>query len=263
MLQMSRAIYYRHWLVSRPLEADTAIRGRLQSLALEDRHCGYRRLTQKLNNEGVIVNHKRVLRLMREDNLLCLRKKAFVPATTNSKHSWQPRRNLARGMQTTGLNQLWVADITYIRLRQEHVYAAVVLDAHSRRVIGWSLESHLEATLAIRALQMAIERRKPKPGMIHHSDRGIQYACADYAEVLTAAGIQGSMSRVGNPYDNAKAESFMKTLKQEEVNGKNYKNLNDLRERLEEFFEVTYNQNRLHSSLGYLSPNQFESEAGS
>lgn len=138
--KISRATYYRQWLESRPLEADTEIREQLQTLALQDRHCGYRRLTRKLNNDGVVVNHKRVLRLMREDNLLCLRKKAFVPVTTDSKHSWKTHRNLARGMQTTALNQLWVADITYIRLREQFVFAAVVLDAHSRRVIGWSVE---------------------------------------------------------------------------------------------------------------------------
>ena len=262
MTRISRASYYRQWLTSRPLEADTEIREQLQTLALQDRHCGYRRLTRKLNNDGVVVNHKRVLRLMREDNLLCLRKKAFVPTTTDSKHSWQTHRNLARGMQTTALNQLWVADITYIRLREEHVFAAVVLDAHSRRVIGWAVEPYLVALLAIKALQMALSSRQPEPGMIHHSDRGIQYACADYVKLLEAAGIQPSMSRAGNPYDNAKAESFMKTLKKEEVNGRTYQDLNELRERLGEFFESTYNQSRMHSALGYLSPNHFERAAG-
>lgn len=256
--KISRASYYRNWLTSRPLEAETEIRERLQTIALEDRHCGYRRLTHKLKNEGIVVNHKRVLRLMREDNLLCLRKKAFAPATTDSKHGWQVHRNLVRGMQTTAPNQLWVADITYIRLREEHVFAAVVLDAHSRRVVGWSVEASLTALLAIKALQMALANRQPEPGMIHHSDRGIQYACTDYVKILDAAGIQPSMSRAGNPYDNAKAESFMKTLKKEEVNGRTYQDLNDLRQCLGEFFESTYNQSRLHSALGYLSPNHFE-----
>lgn len=258
LTRLSRSTYYRHWLASRPLEADTWIRAQLQSLALADRHCGYRRLTRKLQASGVVVNHKRVLRLMREDNLLSLRKKAFVPATTNSRHQWHVRHNLARGLTTTGLNQLWVADITYIRLRQQHVYAAVVLDAHSRRVVGWAVEDSLGVSLAIRALQMALDNRQPPPGLIHHSDRGVQYACPQYIRMLTAAGILSSMSRVGNPYDNAKAESFMRTLKREEVNGYEYRDLTELRERLGEFFEKTYNESRMHSALGYLSPTAFE-----
>lgn len=240
------------------MEADTQLRDMLQVFALEHRYYGYRRLTKLVCRAGLPTNHKRVLRVMREDNLLCMRKKAFVPATTDSRHSWEPHRNLARGLSTTALNQLWVADITYIRLQQQHVYAAVVLDAHSRRVVGWAVEAHLGALLPIRALQMALAARRPEPGMIHHSDRGVQYACPAYVDILHQGGIQGSMSRVGNPYDNAKAESFMRTLKKEEVDGTQYRDLTELRARLASFFENTYNINRLHSSLGYLSPDEFE-----
>jgi transposase InsO family protein len=197
---------------------------------------------------------------MREDNLLCLRRRAFVPITTDSKHSWRVWPNLARGIETTGLNQLWVADITYVRLRKEFVFVAVVLDAHSRRVVGWAIEQDLSATLALQALKMALVERIPAPGMIHHSDRGVQYACSDYVEALEKHGIQISMSRVGNPYDNAKAESFMKTLKQEEVNGCEYRDANHLRRSITEFVENVYNQKRLHSALGYQSPNEFEAE---
>jgi transposase InsO family protein len=205
------------------------------------------------------VNHKRVLRLMREDNLLCLRKRAFVPATTDSRHGWRVVPNLARGLVTTGLDQLWVADITFIRLQEEFAFLAVVLDAFSRRVVGWALDTHLHASLAIDALNMAIEERHPMPGsLIHHSDRGVQYACGDYAAVLEAHGIRASMSRVGNPYDNAKAESFMKTLKQEEVDGRSYRDAHQAKEMIGSFIEQVYNRQRLHSALAYQSPTEFE-----
>lgn len=255
---VSRAGYYRHWQASEPLQADTALRGRLQILALSHRHYGYRRITELVRREGWPANHKRVLRLMREDNLLCLRQRSFVPATTDSKHHWRAWPNLARGMSTTNLNQLWVADITYVKLNEEFVYVAVVLDAHSRRVIGWAVERHLGTSLALQALRQALAGRVPVPGMVHHSDRGVQYACSDYIELLEAHGIQPSMSRVGNPYDNAKAESFMKTLKQEEIDGSVYRDLDDLRHHLTAFLESIYNQHRLHSALRYMSPVEFE-----
>jgi transposase InsO family protein len=256
--EVGRASYYRHWRASRPREEDTALRGRLQQLALAHRHYGYRRLGVLLRREGWEANHKRVLRLLRVDNLLCLRRRAFVPPTTDSRHPWHVWPNLVRWIQTTGVNQLWVADITYVRLKEEFVYLAVVLDAHSRRVVGWAIERYLGTILALRALKMALAGRKPEPGMIHHSDRGIQYACADYVAVLQQHGIQISMSRVGNPYDNAKAESFMKTLKQEEVDGRGYRDLNHLRQSIAEFLENVYNRQRLHSALGYQSPVEFE-----
>ena len=256
--KVNRAGYYRRWRASSPREEDTALRDRLQQLALSHRHYGYRRLGVLLRREGWAANHKRVLRLLRVDNLLCLRRRAFVPPTTDSKHSWQVWPNLVRGIETTGLNQVWVADITYVRLREEFVYVAIVLDAHSRRAVGWAIERHLGTILALRALKMALGARNPQPGMIHHSDRGIQYACSDYMAVLQQHGIQISMSRVGNPYDNAKAESFMKTLKQEEVDGRSYRDFQHLTRSINEFLEHVYNSRRLHSAVGYLSPAEFE-----
>ncbi len=256
--RISRASYYRHWRGSAPREEDTALRDRLQQLALAHRHYGYRRLGVLLRREGWDANHKRVLRLLRADNLLCLRRRAFVPPTTDSKHSWHVWPNLVRAIQTTGINQVWVADITYVRLKEEFVYLAIVLDAHSRRAVGWAIEKHLGTILALRALQMALAERNPAPGMIHHSDRGIQYACSDYVAVLDRHGIQISMSRIGNPYDNAKAESFMKTLKQEEVDGRGYRDYDHLLRSISEFIETVYNHQRLHSALGYQSPVEFE-----
>ena len=255
---VSRAGFYRHWEASAPRQADTALRDALQQVALEKRFYGYRRVQHELRQRGHWVNAKRVLRLMREDNLLCLRTRRFVPPTTDSRHGWRIWPNLARGLTTQTINQLWVADITYVRLREEFVYVAVVLDAHSRRVIGWALARHLGASLAVEALRMALTERQPPPGFVHHSDRGIQYACADYLTWLTDAGGQPSMSRVGNPYDNAKAEAFMKTLKQEQVYGHDWRDLETLRPDLATFFQITYNHERLHSALGYQTPAAFE-----
>jgi putative transposase len=256
---VSRAGYYRHLRASAPRQEETLVRDAIQRVALDNRHYGYRRITWHLRYEGLVVNHKRVLNIMREDNLLCMRKRPFVPMTTLSKHKWRVVPNLARNLELTGIDQLWVADITYVRLGEEFVYLAIVLDAFSRRVIGWALADHLEASLAVAALQMAIEARKPPPGsLIHHSDRGVQYACAEYTALLSQHDIQASMSRVGNPYDNAKAESFMKTLKQEEIDGRTYRNIDDARQRIGAFIEQVYNRQRLHSALGYRPPLQFE-----
>jgi len=223
---VSRAGYYRHWQASAPRREETAVRDAIQRVALAHRHYGYRRIAAQLRREGMAVNRKRVLRLMREDNLLRLRRRPFVPVTTASRHAWRVVPNLARGMAPIGLDQLWVADITYLRLAEAFAYLAVVIDAFSRRVVGWALESHLEASLALAALEMALATRRPAPdSLIHHSDRGVQYACGDYTAKLAAHRIQPSMSRVGNPYDNAKSESFMKTLKQEEVDGRDYRDI--------------------------------------
>jgi len=259
LVEVSRASYYRHWHHVAPRQEETALRDVLQRLAVGHRYYGYRRLTALVRRQGWAVNHKRVLRLMRTDNLLCLRRRAFVPATTDSRHGWRVVPNLARGMQLTGLDQLWVADITYVRLLEEFAFLAVVLDACSRRVIGWALETHLRAELALAALRMALTGRRPLPGsLIHHSDRGVQYACGEYSALLAAHEIQASMSRIGSPYDNAKAESFMKTLKQEEVDGRAYRDADDARGSIGAFIEEIYNRQRLHSALAYLTPVEFE-----
>jgi putative transposase len=256
---VSRASYYRHWRRVAPRREQIELRDVLQRLAVANRHYGYRRLNALLRRAGWVVNHKRVLRLMRTDNLLCLRRRAFVPATTDSRHDWQVVPNLARGLQVTGLDQLWVADITYVRLLEEFAFLAVVLDAFSRRVVGWAVEVHLRAALAVAALQMALGARRPQPGqLIHHSDRGVQYACAEYGALLAAHGIQPSMSRIGSPYDNAKAESFMSTLKREEVDGRAYRTAQEARRSIGGFIEEVYNRQRLHSALSYLAPADFE-----
>ena len=257
--EVSRAGFYRYLQQTAPEQADLLLRARLQELAVaHHRLRGYRMLTALLRREGQVVNHKRVLRLMREDNLLSLRRKKCV-FTTDSAHTLPIYPNLARHAKLTGLNQLWVADITFIRLRNEFIYLAVVLDAYSRRVIGWDLGRTLQAELAIRALQMALSQRSWKAeGLIHHSDRGVQYASTDYTDLLEQNEIQISMSRRGNPYDNARAERFMRTLKEEEVHGADYRDLEDARSRIGEFLDQVYNRQRLHSALRYLTPEEFE-----
>ncbi len=257
--EVSRAGFYRYLQQTAPEQADLLLRARLQELAVaHHRLRGYRMLTALLRREGQVVNHKRVLRLMREDNLLSLRRKKYV-FTTDSAHTLPIYPNLARHAKLTGLNQLWVADITFIRLRNEFIYLAVVLDAYSRRVIGWDLGRTLQAELATRALQMALSQRSWKAeGLIHHSDRGVQYASTDYTDLLEQNEIQISMSRRGNPYDNTRAERFMRTLKEEEVHGADYRDLEDARSRIGEFLDQVYNRQRLHSALRYLTPEEFE-----
>jgi putative transposase len=260
MTGLSRAGYYRWRVPLQPTPLEMELRDQMQKIAVESPAYGYRRITCELQQRGFEVNHKRVLRMMRQDNLLCVRRRAFV-VTTDSRHNLPVYPNLAREITPTAINQLWVADITYIRLRTEFVYLAVVLDAFSRRVIGWALGHTLQAELAVRALRMAVLDRQPAPGLVHHSDRGVQYACGDYTDLLKEHGITISMSRQGNPYDNAACESFMKTLKYEEVYRNEYRDFHDVHASIGEFLDRVYNQKRRHSALGYVPPAEFENGA--
>ena len=236
------------------------VRSAIQTIALEHRRrYGYRRITAELHRRGMPVNHKRVARIMREDNLLGVQPERFV-VTTNSNHKLEIYLNLASRMKLTGINQLWVADITYIRLKAEFVYLAVMLDRFSRKVVGWALDRTLGNRLAVGALEQALEKRQPPPGLVHHSDRGLQYASAEYAAILEKHRMVPSMSRPANPYDNASCESFMKTLKREEIYANKYDDLEHLRANIEEFIEEYYNRQRLHSALGYRSPEEFEQQ---
>jgi transposase InsO family protein len=255
---VSRAGFYRWQLAPPAGDTDVDLRDEIQQIALEWPCYGWRRVQAELERRGWVVNHKRVRRIMREDNLLCLRRRKFVVQTTDSNHDCPVYPNLAGTMQLTGMDQLWVADITYIRLETEFVYLAVVLDAYSRRVIGWALDRTLEDDLCIAALRMALRLRSPGPGLVHHSDRGVQYASGEYTGLLKEHEIRISMSRKGNPYDNATCESFMKTLKYEEVYRQEYRDLAEARASIQQFLEKVYNQKRLHSALGYLPPVEFE-----
>ena len=263
LARVSRAGFYRSMKEHLPQEEDTEVRSAIQRIALEHRRrYGYRRVSAELRRRGMAVNHKRVARMMREDNLLAVQRRQFV-TTTDSDHALEIYLNLARRMNLTGIDQLWVADITYIRLQAEFVYLAVVLDGFSRRVVGWNLDRTLTSRLAVEALQGAIESRRPLPGLVHHSDRGVQYASAEYVAILTSQGIVPSMSRPANPYDNASCESFIKTLKREEIYANEYADLEHLRAHVEEFIERYYNQQRLHSALGYCTPDEFERKTSS
>jgi putative transposase len=261
MTGLSRASFYRSRTPRQASPVEMEIRDEMQKIALESAAYGYRRITAALRRRGFAINHKRVLRMMREDNLLCVRRRKFV-VTTDSRHNLPIYPNLAGQIVPVAINQLWVADITYIRLRTEFVYLAVVLDAFSRRVIGWALGRTLEAELAVAALRMALGERKPQPGLVHHSDRGVQYAAQEYTGLLKQHQAHISMSRKGNPYDNAACESFMKTLKYEEVYRNEYRDFQEARADIGEFLERVYNQTRLHSALGYVPPAEFEQNGG-
>ena len=256
--RVSRSSFYRFHPDGKPdADRDMELRDAIQRIALEWPSYGRPRITAQLRRQGWRVNPKRVYRLMREDNLLCLRRRKFV-ITTGSNHSLPVYPNRARELVLTGLDQLWVADITYLRLEWEFVYLAVMLDAFSRRVLGWALERTLQAKLTLEALRMTLQQRKPAPGRVHHSDRGVQYASTDYTDLLKENGIVISMSRRGNPYDNATCESFLKTLKYEEVYRTEYRDLVEARASIGMFLEKVYNQKRLHSALGYLPPAELE-----
>ena len=256
--RVSRSGFYRFDESAQPgPDPHMDLRDAIQRIALAWPSYGRPRITAELRRQGWKVNPKRVYRLMREDNLLCVRKRKFV-VTTDSLHSRRIYPNLAPGMILTAPDRLWRADITYIRLRDEFVFLAVILDAYSRRVIGWALDRTMEDELTLTALRMALSRRVVQMGLVHHSDRGSQYASNDYTDLLKANGILISMSRKGNPWDNAACESFMKTLKYEEVLRSEYRDLAEARASIREFLEKIYNHKRLHSALGYLPPAEFE-----
>ncbi len=262
LARVSRASYYR-WV--QPAEDDrkeeTELRQAIQKGSLEHRFYGYRRITALLRQQGWTVNTKRVRRLMNEDGLLAIRRRKFV-VTTDSEHQMQIYPNLARTLALVDRDQLWVSDLTFIRMGEEFCFLAVVLDAYSRLVVGWSLGESLTSELAIAALEMAIEKRNPRPGLVHHSDRGTQYASHIYIDKLESIGALASMSRPGRPWENGKCESFMKTLKKEEIDARPYRNRAELKSNIAEFMEQTYNQVRLHSALGYRSPQDFENATG-
>ncbi len=261
LAQVSRAGFYRSLQEQVPVEEDMEVRSAIQQIATQHRRrYGYRRVSAELRRKGMLVNHKRVARIMREDNLLAVQPRQFI-VTTDSNHQLEIYLNLARRMKLSGIDQLWVADITYIRLRAEFVYLAVILDGFSRKVVGWSLQRAITSRLMTAALQQAIAERKPRPGLVHHSDRGAQYASGEYIAVLNQHQMIPSMSRPANPYDNASCESFMKTLKREEIYASRYENLEHLHTNIEIFIEEYYNKQRLHSALGYRSPEEFEQEA--
>ena len=240
LAQVSRAGFYREYAEHEPLQAAIALRDVIQRIVIDNRVYGYRRVGAELEKQGWVVNHKRVLRIMREDNLLCLRKRRFV-LTTDSRHPYGVYPNLAQALKLTRIDQLWVADITYIRLREQFVYLAVILDAFSRKVLGWSLEETLEASLVVTALEQALAERAVAPGIMHHSDRGVQYASKEYVEKLLDHGFLISMSRAGCPWENARAESFMKTLKTEEVYLREYRDREEARQSIAHFLHAVYN----------------------
>lgn len=256
---ISRGSYYHFQKTDISDENETLLRHEIEKIILKFAGYGYRRVTRELSNRGYVVNHKKVHRIMRDNSLLCQLKRSFKP-TTNSNHTYPVYANLAKGLTLRGIDELWVANITYIRLPLGFCYLAVILDAYSRKVIGWNLSRHIDQELATGALRMALRVRNFKPGLIHHSDRGVQYACGAYIDLLFKNGILVSMSAKGNPYENAKAESFFKTLKYEEVYLNQYRDFFEARINIGRFLEDVYNKKRLHSSIGYRSPSDFEKQ---
>jgi transposase InsO family protein len=259
LAQISRASFYRQWEEHACQELDQELRDLIQRTALQHPYYGYRKVAQSLRRQGRPVKDKKVRRLMHEDNLLAQRRRKFV-RTTDSEHDFRVYPNLAKNLVLNDVNQLWVADITYVRLAEEFVYLAVVLDAYSRRVVGWALGQNLDSRLALAALDRAIAARHPRPGLVHHSDRGSQYASNEYVKRLEGIGATLSMSRAGRPWENGKCERFMRTLKEEEIDARSYRNLEELQRNVEEFMETIYNRERLHAALDYLSPVEFEQQ---
>lgn len=262
LAEVSRASFYRHWEQREPSAAETELRDAIQRLALAHRYYGYRRIAVLLQREGLVAGAKKVRRLMREDNLLAIRRRRFV-ATTDSNHRLRVWPNLAQYLELSDINQLWVADFTFVRLEEEFAYLAVLLDAYSRRAIGWSLGQAMDTGLVAGALRQALEQRRPSPGFVHHSDQGIQYASLEYVDLLERAGAVLSMSHAGCPWENGRCESFIKTLKHEEIDARPYRTMEELAVHVEEFIERVYNPIRLHSALDYLSPMEFEQQHAS
>ena len=259
--QIGKSSFYNWKKIDIP-EDNSALRGEIQGIALEFPFYGYRRITKELHRRKIYANHKRILRIMKENNLLCRRKKAFKPVTTNSDHDCRIYPNLAKGLIVTGLNQLWVADITYVGMPHGFIYLATIEDVFSRKCVGWNLGMNIDTWLALNALKMALAKRKDIgfSNLIHHSDRGVQYASDEYVVELKKLNIKISMSRSGNPYDNAFAESFNKTIKVEEVYINEYDTFEDALNNIKHFIEIVYNKKRLHSSIGYVPPEEFEME---
>ncbi len=257
LMGVSRSWYYERPSATEKARKDVVLRDAIERIGLEFSGYGYRRITAALRREGWEVNHKRVLRIMREEALLCQLKRRFK-VTTDSAHALGRYPNLLKDTELEGLDQVWISDITYIRLPTTFCYLAAILDAYSRRCVGWHLSRWIDTRLALSALEMALAARRPVPGLIHHSDQGVQYASSEYIERLERAGVQISMASVGNPYENAKAESFFRTLKLEEVYIKDYRDFEEAQQNIGQFIEEVYNEKRLHSSLGYLPPVEFE-----
>jgi putative transposase len=256
---VSRASFYRSWEQNEPTAAEMAVRDAIQRACVAHRYYGYRRVAALLRRQGFLVSPKKVRRLMHEDNLIAVRRRKFV-VTTESSDRFRVHPNLAESLEITDLNQLWVADLTYLRLEREFAYLAVVLDAYSRRVIGWALGRSLEVGLTLDALEQAITARQPQPGLVHHSDQGVQYACQSYVDRLECCGAVLSMSRPGSPWENGRCESFIKTLKYEELEARPSRTIEELREHVTEFIDQIYNMKRLHSALAYCSPIEFEQQ---